>query len=155
MVIQVDGFSGLGESKATETDFSPKNDGIEYANVTNYGSTPPPNSPLNDDPFQTTEEAVIRQIIPQYDLVPIESFMKSIGDYDKLFSTPIGRFQGLVRDAARRPSDPTPLVEGTTDYEDYPRRLAGREERRNSNILEGKGEPEELLDIAWMEKNER
>lgn len=52
--------------------------------------------------------------------------MKSTGDYDELFSISIAREEELVDDAAGGPFEHIPLVEGSTDYEDYLRKLTRR-----------------------------
>lgn len=115
---------------------------------------PPLNSRSDDGLFQTTEKGVIWQFIPKYDLVFIESCMKSTGDYDKLLSTPIVRKGELFEDEARGPSDLPPLVKDMIDYEKYLRRLARREKGRNSIVSEGENHPKKLLYIAWMDENE-
>lgn len=74
-----------GEPDATVIDFSTHEKGGEYANINQYRIKHPPNSPLDYGLLQTTEKGVIRQNVPQYDLVSVDSFMKSTGYYNELF----------------------------------------------------------------------
>lgn len=93
-----------------------------------YGAMAPPNSPVHDGTSRPTEEGVLLQNNPGYDLVSMESFMKSAASYDELFSAPIEKVEELFGTAERETSDPTPFLQGPTDYEDYLKKSARREE---------------------------
>lgn len=71
LVNLIDDFNEFYEPEATATDLSTKKERGDHANVTQYGIMSSPKSPLHYDLFQTTEERVARQIIPQYDLVSV------------------------------------------------------------------------------------